>query len=107
MASSDDEGSVRSCIEVAVLAEDLTSACTADCTPERCDNAVVRPHEPPSLERGTPGQFDPLDVPHREATIRDLPESPMRLFQRYIPYEMAESWAKWTNEAPAPGPVQR
>ncbi|KAK2051595.1 hypothetical protein LY76DRAFT_383840 [Colletotrichum caudatum] len=33
--------SVRSCIVVDLLPEDLAVACTADCTPEHCDNSTV------------------------------------------------------------------
>ncbi|KAK1622684.1 hypothetical protein BDP81DRAFT_400162 [Colletotrichum phormii] len=49
-------GSAKSCI-FALLPEDLAAACTADCTPEQCDNATVRPREPPEVEPGIPGKY--------------------------------------------------
>ncbi|KAK1973241.1 hypothetical protein LZ30DRAFT_744132, partial [Colletotrichum cereale] len=54
IASDDSITSTRSCIVVEVLPEDLTAACNTDCTPERCDAATVRPHEPPATEHGPP-----------------------------------------------------
>ncbi|KAJ0128345.1 Uncharacterized protein HZ326_28563 [Fusarium oxysporum f. sp. albedinis] len=77
--------------------------------PERCDNATVRPLEPPLVKRGQPGQFIPFEVTNRDPVIRDLPATPIDLLFRYMPQEMAESWAQWTNEAPRSreGPRQR
>ncbi|KZL82901.1 hypothetical protein CI238_11996 [Colletotrichum incanum] len=92
--------SVKSTIIVEILLEDLAAACTADCTPERCDNSTVRPYEPPALERGPPGSFIPFDVPARAREIRDLPAGPFDLFLRYIPLNLVDQWAQWTNEAP-------
>lgn len=108
-ASGASEASVRSCIVVEVLPEDLAAACTADCTPERCDNSTVRPHEPPAIERGPPGSFIPFDVPARPREIRNLPANPLDLFFQYIPRDFVERWAEWTNVAPLPkeGPRAR
>ncbi|KZL67558.1 transposable element-derived protein [Colletotrichum tofieldiae] len=92
--------SVRSCIVVEVLPEDLTAACNTDCTPERCDAATVRPHEPPATEHGPPGSFQPLDVPARAQEVRELPASPLDLFVQYVPQGLVEQWAQWTNTAP-------
>ncbi|KAK2005478.1 hypothetical protein LZ32DRAFT_633571 [Colletotrichum eremochloae] len=64
-----------------------------------CDNATVRPHKPPLVERGLPGQFQPFEVPRREPEVRDLPDSPLDLFQRYLPHDMAKCWADWSNGA--------
>ncbi|KZL67850.1 AC transposable element-derived protein 4 [Colletotrichum tofieldiae] len=106
MSSSDSDASgasgasVRSCIVVELLPEDLAVACTADCTPERCDNSTVRPHEPPAVERGRPGTFRPFDVPARDRGIRDLPAAPLDLFLQYVPRDLVEQWAQWTNTAP-------
>ncbi|KAF6813516.1 AC transposable element-derived protein 4 [Colletotrichum sojae] len=107
--SDASEASVRSCIVVEVLPEDLVAACTADCTPERCDNSTVRPHEPPAIERGPPGSLIPFDVPARPREIRNLPANPLDLFFQYIPRDFVERWAEWTNVAPLPkeGPRAR
>jgi hypothetical protein len=69
----------------------------------------VRPLQPPLVKRGQPGQFIPFEVTNRDPVIRDLPATPIDLLFRYIPQEMAESWAQWTNEAPRSreGPRQR
>jgi hypothetical protein len=47
MGSSDSEDSEHSHITVVITPEDLYAACTTACTPERCDNATMRPLEPP------------------------------------------------------------
>ncbi|KAF6795888.1 hypothetical protein CMUS01_15901 [Colletotrichum musicola] len=102
--------SVRDCITVAVLPEDLAAACTDACRPERCDEATVRPHEEPGVDRGVPGSFVPFQVPEREAEIRALPPEPLALFLRYVPYEVVDRWAEWTNTAAATaqhGPLRR
>ncbi|KZL82807.1 hypothetical protein CI238_13145 [Colletotrichum incanum] len=92
--------SVRSCIVVEVLPEDLTAACNTDCTPERCDAATVRPCDPPATEYGPPGSFRPFDVPAPAQKVRGLPASPLDLFVQYVPQGLVEQWAQWTNAAP-------
>ncbi|KDN71679.1 hypothetical protein CSUB01_12622 [Colletotrichum sublineola] len=92
--------SVRSCIVVEVHPEDLTAACNADCTPERCDAATLRPHEPPATEHGLPSSFRPFDVPARAQEARGLPASPLELFLQYVPQSLVEQSAQWTNAAP-------
>ncbi|KAF6785185.1 AC transposable element-derived protein 4 [Colletotrichum musicola] len=102
--------SVRDCITVAVLPEDLAAACTDACRPERCDEATVRPHEEPGVDRGVPGSFVLFEIPEREAEIRALPAEPLDLFLRYVPYEVVDRWAEWTNTAAATaqyGPLRR
>jgi hypothetical protein len=99
-ASGASGASVRSCIVVEILPEDLAVACTADCTPEQCNNSTVRPHEPPAVERGPPGSFVPFDVPTRPREIRELPAAPLDLFLRYVPRGLIERWVQWTNAAP-------
>ncbi|KAF6806764.1 hypothetical protein CPLU01_15868 [Colletotrichum plurivorum] len=102
--------SVRDCITVAVLPEDLAAACTDACRPERCDEATVRPHEEPGVDRGVPGSFVHFEVPERKAEIRALPPEPLALFLRYVPYEVVDRWAEWTNTAAATaqhGPLRR
>ncbi|KAF6790703.1 hypothetical protein CSOJ01_14506, partial [Colletotrichum sojae] len=72
--------------------------------------ATVRPHEEPGVDRGVPGSFVPFEVPEREAEIRALPPEPLALFLRYVPYEVVDRWAEWTNTAAATaqhGPLRR
>ncbi|KAK2761992.1 hypothetical protein CKAH01_05222 [Colletotrichum kahawae] len=108
--SDASETSVRDCITVAVLPEDLAAAYTDSCRLERCDEATVRPHEEPGVEHGTPGSFTPFEVPEREADIGALPATPIDLFLRYVPYDVVDRWAEWTNAAGATaqrGPVRQ
>ncbi|KAK1641375.1 hypothetical protein BDP81DRAFT_132567 [Colletotrichum phormii] len=100
IASNASITSIRSCIVVEVHPEDLTAACNTDCTPERCDAATVRPHEPPATQHGPPGSFRPFNVPARAQEIRGLPASPLELFLQYVPQSLVEQWAQWTNTAP-------
>ncbi|KAF1960175.1 hypothetical protein CC80DRAFT_582566 [Byssothecium circinans] len=97
--SDTSDTSVRSCIIVDVLPEDLEVSCTADCTPERCDNSTVRPNEPPA-ESGPPGTFIPFNVPARPPFIHELPGTPIDLLLQFIPRSLVQKWAQWTNEAP-------
>ncbi|KZL63382.1 hypothetical protein CI238_13010 [Colletotrichum incanum] len=105
-ASGASGSSVRSCIVVAIRPEDLAAACTTDCTPERCDNSTVRPHEPPA-EPGPPGSFIPFDVPARAREIRDieLPAAPLDLFLRLYP-GIASKYCSGGSLEGLPGPAQ-
>jgi hypothetical protein len=85
MGSSDSEDSEHSHITVVITPEGLYAACTTACTSERCDNATVRPLEPPLVKRGQPGQFITFEVAKRDPVIRDLPAAPIDLLFRYIP----------------------
>ncbi|KAK2760545.1 hypothetical protein CKAH01_05231, partial [Colletotrichum kahawae] len=91
-------------------AKHLAAAYTDSCRPERCDEATVRPHEEPGVEHGTPGSFTLFEVPEREADIGALPATPIDLFLRYVPYDVVDRWAEWTNAAGATaqrGPVRQ
>ncbi|KXH66119.1 hypothetical protein CSAL01_12462 [Colletotrichum salicis] len=91
--SDTSTGSARNCIEV--LPADLAVACTQNCLPERCDNSPVRPDEAP--DPGPPGTFIPFEVPARSPEISGLPESPIDLILRFVPYCLVEQWVTWTN----------
>ncbi|KAF6780535.1 hypothetical protein CMUS01_16827, partial [Colletotrichum musicola] len=41
----------------------------------------------------------PFEVPEREAEIGVLPAEPIDLFLRYVPYDVVDRWAEWTNAA--------
>ena len=51
--------------------------------------------------------FDPFLVQHRDFRVHDLPSTPLKLFQAFLPDSLVESWAQYTNAAPAPGPQPR
>lgn len=112
MESDDSDastGSAKSCI-FALLPGDLSAACTTECTPEKCDNATVRPREPPEVEPGIPGEFTPLEVPRRPAEVWELPRKPIDLFRQFVPADFVGRWAEWTNAAPPSvkfGPPQK
>ena len=95
---------IEDCIIVAVGQDDLALACKASCEGEPCDKASLLPKEPPIPAPPAGISFEPFHVPDREPTVASLPESPVELFQLFIPRKLVESWVKWTNEAPAPGP---
>ncbi|KAK1515977.1 uncharacterized protein CCOS01_13175 [Colletotrichum costaricense] len=80
--------------------EDLTAACNADSTPERCDTPTVRPHESLATEHGLSGPFRLFDVLSRAQEVRGLPASPLDLSVQYVPQGLVEQWAQWTDAAP-------
>ena len=98
----DSDDPIEDCITVSILPDDLAHACTAACEGEPCDTASYLPKEPPTTEEGV--TFIPFDVPDREPTVADLPDSPVQLFQLFVPEFLVESWVKWTNTSPIPGP---
>jgi hypothetical protein len=94
---------IEDCITVFVRQDDLAATRTVDCAGEPCDAASFLPNEPP-IEEDTGAAFEPFDVPDREPTAMTLPETPVELFQSFIPDFLVELWVKWTNASPIPGP---
>ncbi|KEY73961.1 hypothetical protein S7711_09457 [Stachybotrys chartarum IBT 7711] len=46
----------------------------------------------------TIGQFfEPFPIQHRDFGIHDLPTSPLKLFQVFLPESLVENWARYTN----------
>jgi hypothetical protein len=74
---------------------------------------TFRPNLSPEKQKGT--DFIPLQMDRREPVVRDLPDSPMGIFQAFLPIFIAEEWAKCTNahvqslidsEAPTPDRIR-
>jgi hypothetical protein len=51
-------------------------------------------------------KFQPFDVPDRDFLVRDLPPTPLKLFQEFLPISIVEKWVRYTNEAPGPKPEE-
>src|SRR5437667_2387006 len=60
---------------------------------------TYRPNEPPEAKRGT--QFKPFGIEARQPTIRYLPDTPLDIFQLFIPESLVQRWVEYTNEAAA------
>ena len=56
---------------------------------------TYRPDIQPSPWKGT--KFRPIDVQHREPVFKDIPTSPLALFQFFVPEKLVEEWVKTTN----------
>ena len=52
-------------------------------------------------------KFEPLIVQHRPFRVHDLPESPLKLFQKFLPESLVDNWVAYTNDNPGPGPLPR
>ncbi|KEY67451.1 hypothetical protein S7711_10002 [Stachybotrys chartarum IBT 7711] len=52
-------------------------------------------------------KFEPLSIEHRPFRVHDLPNSPMKLFQTFLPESLIDNWAAYTNESPGLGPLPR
>ncbi|KFA69079.1 hypothetical protein S40285_10884 [Stachybotrys chlorohalonatus IBT 40285] len=51
----------------------------------------------------TIGQFfEQFPKQHRDFRIHDLPTSPLKLFQVFLPESLVENWARYTNNTPGP-----
>lgn len=42
--------------------------------------------------------FHPFEVPRRELLGNELPQSPLSLFQHFIPISIVKEWVKYTND---------
>ncbi|KJZ69068.1 hypothetical protein HIM_11537 [Hirsutella minnesotensis 3608] len=72
------------------------------CQREQPVDSTVRPSFEPEPERGP--EFVPFHVPEREPQVRQLPPTPLLLFQLFVPIFLVETWVKYTNAGPQPGP---
>ncbi|KJZ68721.1 hypothetical protein HIM_11887 [Hirsutella minnesotensis 3608] len=65
---------------------------------EHPSDNTCRPEEPPLTTRGT--EFKPFEVPFRAPEVRPLPNTPLALFETFIPLSLVEKWVQWTNQKP-------
>ncbi|KAM4064229.1 hypothetical protein HRG_012638 [Hirsutella rhossiliensis] len=65
-------------------------------------DSTARPTFDPEPERGP--EFTPFHVPEREPQPRQLPPTPLLLFQQFLAESLVESWVGYTNNGPRPGP---
>lgn len=56
---------------------------------------TFRPNLPPATTRGE--EFKPLRMERREPVVKDLPDSPLGIFQAFLPVFVVEEWAESTN----------
>ncbi|KFA81759.1 hypothetical protein S40288_09974 [Stachybotrys chartarum IBT 40288] len=71
--------------------------------PEQDADSTVRPNLKPADKVGA--KLEPFDVPYRPFEVLELPETPLKLFQRFLPIWLVQNWANYTNnnsEAPDP-----
>jgi hypothetical protein len=62
---------------------------------------TCRPDLPPAQRRGY--DFKPLTFADRNPRISTLPETPLNLFQLFLPEDLVSRWADYTNKAAASG----
>lgn len=75
-------------IELYIRVDEAEREQPVDCT--------YRPTKPAAKERGT--RFDPFSVePIRQPQIKELPSTPLLLFQEFICESQANLWASYTN----------
>ena len=75
-----------------------------DSRPRVEDNEDIEEREP-MKEKGS--TFMPLPMAHRDYRVQQLPDSPLDLFQAFLPESLVEDWAKYTNESLPTDPQPR
>jgi hypothetical protein len=63
---------------------------------EHSGDSTRRPAFPAADDRGF--NFHPFEVPRRELLVNELPQSPLSLFQHFIPISIVKEWVKYTND---------
>jgi hypothetical protein len=67
---------------------------------EQAADSTYRPNIKPTDAIGS--QFEPFFVPECPFKAHDLPLSPLKLFQHFLPIWLVESWVDYTNRNPGP-----
>jgi hypothetical protein len=67
---------------------------------EQDADSTYRPNIKPTDAIGS--QFEPFHVPEHPFEVHDLPVSPLKLFQHFLPIWLVESWVDYTNRNPGP-----
>jgi hypothetical protein len=67
---------------------------------EQDADSSYRPNIKPTDAIGS--QFEPFLVPKCPFEVHDLPISPLKLFQHFLPIWLIESWVDYTNRKPGP-----
>lgn len=62
---------------------------------EQPNDFTYRPVFSPTTSYGA--YFLPSTMPSRDLHINTLPQTPLELFQLFIPYSLVESWVRYTN----------
>ena len=57
---------------------------------------TYRPNLPPATKRGE--KFTPLEMPYRDPIARDLSDTPLGIFQKFLPENLVKGWADATNQ---------
>ena len=57
---------------------------------------TYRPDLPPTTKKGV--KFTPLKMPYRDPEARDLSDTPMGIFRKFLPDFLVKSWADATNQ---------
>ncbi|KJZ77974.1 hypothetical protein HIM_02611 [Hirsutella minnesotensis 3608] len=65
---------------------------------EHPSDNTCRPALPPLPTHGT--HFLPFEVPFQPPEVRQLPNTPLALFEAFIPPDLVEKWVLWTNKEP-------
>ncbi|KFA69353.1 hypothetical protein S40285_09133 [Stachybotrys chlorohalonatus IBT 40285] len=68
--------------------------------PEQDADSTVRPNLKPTDKVGA--KFEPFDVPYRPFEVLELPETPLKLFQRFLPIWLVQNWVNYTNNTRMP-----
>lgn len=83
-------------IEAINAYDDQSFISRAHSRPERPADNTCRPIFPPQQACGD--AFDPFNIPRRDFQIQALPQSPVDLFQLFLPESLISQWVNWTNE---------
>ncbi|KAJ3455627.1 hypothetical protein MRS44_017109 [Fusarium solani] len=62
---------------------------------EQPDDFTCRPVFSPTTRCGA--YFLPMEMPSRDLEVKSLPQTPLELFQLFLPYSLVKSWLRYTN----------
>ena len=91
----DSQQSLKGIPTIVNIYDDSTFITEENSNRERIGDSTCRPDFPPLEERGY--RFQPFNVPNRDPEVKQLPQTPLELFQTFVPIFLVERWVGFTN----------
>ncbi|KAI0192072.1 hypothetical protein EV127DRAFT_54545 [Xylaria flabelliformis] len=70
----------------------------------KADEGTFQPNVPPTNHHTEPSEFVPLDLPDRDFEVQSLPNTPLGLFEEFLPPWLIAKWVEYFEKGQKEGP---